>query len=76
MPVSIFTETLGGSEQRLREGVAHFATFPRATTGAGDLTADFLASIDVVPVVSVDHPLAREPGRSRARPSSRMCSSC
>ena len=27
-PVSIFTETLGGSEQRLREGVAHFAIFP------------------------------------------------
>jgi DNA-binding transcriptional LysR family regulator len=52
---------LGSSEQRLPEGVAHFATFPRPTTGAGDLTADFLASIDVVPVVSVDHPLAREP---------------
>jgi DNA-binding transcriptional LysR family regulator len=61
MPVSIFTETLGGSEQRLREGVAHFAIFPLATTGAGDLTADFFASIDVVPVVSVDHPLASEP---------------
>ena len=33
MPVSIFTETLGGSEQRLREGVAHFAIFPLADDG-------------------------------------------
>jgi DNA-binding transcriptional LysR family regulator len=61
LPVSIFTETLGGSEQRLREGVADFAIYPLATTGAGDLAADFLTSIDVVPVVSVDHPLAKEP---------------
>ena len=61
LPVSIFTESLGGSEQRLREGVAQFAIYPLATTGAGDLTADFLASIEMVPVVSVDHPLAKAP---------------
>jgi DNA-binding transcriptional LysR family regulator len=61
MPVSIFTESLGGSEQRLREGVAHFALFPLATTRAGDLSADFLCSIPMLPVVSVDHPLARAP---------------
>ena len=30
-------------------------------TGAGDLAAEFLAAFDVVPVVAVDHPLAREP---------------
>jgi DNA-binding transcriptional LysR family regulator len=61
VPVSIFTETLGGSEQRLREGVAQFAIFPTPPIGAGDLVADFLAAIDVLPVVGVDHPLAKEP---------------
>ena len=61
MPVSIFTESLGGSEQRLREGVAHFALLPLATSQADDLSGDFLCSIPMIPVVSVDHPLAREP---------------
>ena len=62
LPVSIFTESLGGSEQRLRDDVAQFAIYPLTTPGAGDdLEADFLAPIEVVPVISVDHPLAREP---------------
>jgi DNA-binding transcriptional LysR family regulator len=61
LPVSIFTENLGGSEQRLRDGAAQFAIAPIRPTGPGDLAAEYLASIDVVPVVSVDHPLAREP---------------
>ncbi len=61
LPVSIFTETLGGSEQRLREGVAQFAIYPAPPSGYGDLIADFLSPIDVVAVVSVDHPLAKEP---------------
>ena len=62
VPVSIFTESLGGSEQRLRDGVAQFAIYPTPPAGAGgDLVADFLAAIDVVAVVGVDHPLAKEP---------------
>ena len=61
VPVSIFTESLGGSEQRLRDGVAQFALYPTPPYGAGDLVADFLAAIDVLPVVGVDHPLAKEP---------------
>src|SRR5271157_5569420 len=61
LPVSIFTENLGGSEQRLRDGAAQFAIAPLRPSGPGDLDAEYLASIDVVPVVSVDHPLAREP---------------
>ncbi len=62
VPVSIFTESLGGSEQRLRDGVAQFAIFPTPPAGsAGDLVSDFLAAIDVLAVVSVDHPLASEP---------------
>ncbi len=61
VPVTIFTENLGGSEQRLRDGVAQFAIAPINRSGAGDLVAEFLAAFDVVRVVSVDHPLAREP---------------
>ncbi|HZZ61664.1 MAG TPA: LysR family transcriptional regulator [Roseiarcus sp.] len=61
VPVSIFTETLGGSEQRLRDGVAQFAIYPMPPSGFGDLAADFLAAIDILAVVSVDHPLASEP---------------
>jgi len=71
VPVSIFTESLGGSEQRLREGVAQFAIFPTPPNGPGDLAADFLAPIDVVAAVSVDHPLAKEPepiGREALEP--------
>lgn len=61
LPVSIFTETLGGSEQRLRDGVAQFAIYPMPPGGPGDLIADFLAEIDVVAVVGAEHPLAKEP---------------
>ena len=61
LPVSVFTEGLGGAEQRLREGVVGFAIYPIDATGARDLAADFLTNIALIPVVSVDHPLAREP---------------
>ncbi len=61
LPVTIFTENLGGSEQRLRDGVAQFAIAPMPLAGVGDLAAEFLAAFDVTPVVSMDHPLAREP---------------
>ncbi len=61
LPVTIFTENLGGSEQRLRDGVAQFAIAPMNLAGAGDLVAEFLAAFDVAAVVSIDHPLAREP---------------
>src|SRR5579871_1392662 len=33
VPVSIFTESLGGSEQRLRDGVAQFAIYPMPPSG-------------------------------------------
>jgi DNA-binding transcriptional LysR family regulator len=61
MPVSVFTEGLGGAEQRLREGVVGFAIYPIVATGARDLAADFLTEIALIPVVSVDHPLASAP---------------
>jgi molybdate transport repressor ModE-like protein len=61
MPVSVFTEGLGGAEQRLRDGLVRFAIYPIDATGARDLAADFLTEIVLVPVVAVDHPLARAP---------------
>jgi len=61
LPVSVFTEGLGGAEQRLRDGVVRLAIYPIAATGARDLEASFLTEIATIPVVAVDHPLAREP---------------
>lgn len=59
LPVSVFTEGLGGTEQRLREGAARLAlsTF-MAAESARDLEAEFLTQIPLVPVVAASHPLA------------------
>jgi DNA-binding transcriptional LysR family regulator len=57
-PVSVFTEGLGGPEQRLRDGVVRLAIYPLALTGARDLVADFLTDIAMIPVVAASHPLA------------------
>jgi len=59
-PVTVFTETLGGAEQRLRDGVVGFALYPLVGAGASDLTTEFLTGVSVVPVVAAHHPLARE----------------
>jgi DNA-binding transcriptional LysR family regulator len=60
LPVSVFTEGLGATEQRLRDGVVGFAIFPLVTT-ARDLHAEFLTRIAMIPVVAADHPLASAP---------------
>jgi DNA-binding transcriptional LysR family regulator len=62
LPVTLFTEGLGGPEQRLRDGAARlgiFAPLPRGESA--DLTGEFLASMPMVATVAVEHPLAREP---------------
>jgi molybdate transport repressor ModE-like protein len=61
LQVTIFTEGLGGAEQRLREGLVRFAIYPIAITGAQDLEAEFLTEMVLIPVVASDHPLAQEP---------------
>ena len=61
-PVSVFTEGLGGPEQRLRDGVARLAIYPLALTGARDLAAEFLTEVALIPVVAAGHPLAALPG--------------
>jgi DNA-binding transcriptional LysR family regulator len=62
LPVTLLTEGLGATEQRLRDGQARFAIYSILTTGADDLEADFLTHIAMVPMVAANHPLAKEPG--------------
>jgi len=61
LPVSLFTEQLGGAEHRLREGTARLGIFPPLPTASPDLEMRFLTAIPAVPVVAADHPLAHEP---------------
>lgn len=61
LSVRLFTEGLGGAEQRLRDGVAQLGIYSIAVTGATDLTAEFMTAIPFVPVVAAGHPLAAAP---------------
>ena len=58
LPVSIFTEGLGGAEQRLRDGVVGLAFYVLALTGARDLESAYLTDVAMLPVVAPGHPLA------------------
>lgn len=58
LPVSIFTEGLGGAEQRLRDGVVGLAIYALALTGAKDLESAYLTEVAMLPVVAPAHPLA------------------
>ena len=60
LPVTLFTEGLGGPEQRLRDGLAHLGLYAPLPT-SGDLDSEFLVTIPTVPVAAADHPLAAEP---------------
>ncbi len=59
LPATVFTEALGGAEQRLREGAARVAIYPLPAGPPRDLNAEFLTRIALIPVVAADHPLAR-----------------
>lgn len=61
LAVTLLTDSLGATEQRLRDGQARFAIYSILATGADDLEADFLTHIHMVPVVAASHPLAKEP---------------
>jgi len=61
LPVTVFTEALGGGEQRLRDGAARLALYPPRTLASDqDFVTEFFAAVPMVPVVASDHPLARE----------------
>jgi DNA-binding transcriptional LysR family regulator len=61
LPVTLFTEGLGGAEQRLRDGLARLAIYTPFASRAVGLESEFLAAIAMVPVVAATHPLAAEP---------------
>jgi len=58
LPLTLFTETFGGSEHRLRNRTAHLAIYSLEATGSTDLNAEFLTNVEMLPVVSAGHPLA------------------
>ena len=58
LPLTLFTETFGGSEHRLRDRTAHVAIYSLEQTGSADLNAEFLTDVEMLPVVSAGHPLA------------------
>lgn len=62
LPVTLYTEALGGAEQRLRDGAARIAIYPPMPQLSENRETEFLVSIPTVPVVAADHPLAKERG--------------
>jgi DNA-binding transcriptional LysR family regulator len=63
LPVSVYTEGLGGPEQRLRDGLVRLALSSFATRErALDLESEFLTRIPLIPVVASTHPLAQIDG--------------
>ena len=59
LPVSFFTEGLGGAERRLREGSASLAFCLLLPTVPDDLMAYPLMDRTLIPVVAAEHPLAK-----------------
>jgi DNA-binding transcriptional LysR family regulator len=68
LPATVFTEALGAAEETLRTGAARMAIYPLRGGPTPDVSAEFLTTIALVPVVATDHPLARaaEPIRREA----------
>jgi DNA-binding transcriptional LysR family regulator len=62
LPVTVFTEALGGAEQRLRDGAARIGIFTTAGRTLQGLTVDELPPITLVPVAAPGHALAEETG--------------
>lgn len=58
LPVTVYTEALGGAEQRLRDGAARLGIFTHVSRAIPGLTAEPLPPITLVPVVAADHALA------------------
>jgi DNA-binding transcriptional LysR family regulator len=71
LPATVFTEALGGAEQRLRDGAARMAIYTLPGGATRDLSTQFLTRIALTPVVAADHPLAAVPsplGREALEP--------
>ncbi len=61
LPVTVYTEALGGAEQRLRDGAAHIALYPPNPIMTENRETEFVVTIPTVPVVAANHALAHEP---------------
>jgi DNA-binding transcriptional LysR family regulator len=61
LPASVFTEALGGAEQRLRDGAARLAIYTIPPASPSDLVSEFMTRVAMWPVVAADHPLAALP---------------
>src|SRR6202012_4225011 len=61
LPASVFTEALGGAEQRLRDGAARLAIYTIPPTSPCDLVSEFMTRVAMWPVVAANHPLAALP---------------
>lgn len=58
LPIRLVTAGLGVPERHLREGSVSLAIYSLDTTGAEDLSAQFLLEITMIPVAAPSHPLA------------------
>lgn len=59
LPVTLFTEGMGGPEQRLRDGSVKLAIYAMLPTGTdADLDAQVLTHVPMIPVAAAGHPLA------------------
>ena len=61
LPASVFTEALGGAEQRLRDGAARLAIYTLTPSSPCDLVSEFMTRVAMWPVVAAGHPLAALP---------------
>ncbi len=61
LQVTVFTEAMGGAEQRLRDGSARLAFCVPLPGITDNRETEFLVTIPMVPVVASSHPLAALP---------------
>jgi DNA-binding transcriptional LysR family regulator len=52
LPASVFTEALGGAEQRLRDGAARLAIYTLTPASPCDLVSEFMTRVAIWPVVA------------------------
>jgi len=62
IPVTLFTEGLGATEQCLRSRQARLGIYSPTNASSGGLEIEFLSRVSIVPVVASGHPLAAAPG--------------
>jgi len=62
LPVTVYTEAVGGAEQRLRDGTAKLGLYVPYAGISDDRETEFLVNIPLVPVVAASHRLASVEG--------------